>query len=150
MDGIDNNLGYAISSKGVWNILSGEKWKFATSLASACSQKFQRSSRVQEALEERPWVVKTNVGIEKDKEYNWIECIDTTLQIVPEIDRSTFWRVFELLEDERMAMKFAARKWLLRKVWQDTENGSDLGLAFDSVAQPVTPQVKKRKRKVNV
>ena len=32
----------------------------------------------------------------------------------------------------------------------DTENGSDLGLAFDSVAQPVMPQVKKRKRKVRV
>ena len=83
---------------------------------------------IQEALEERPWVVKTNVGTEKDKDYNWIECIDTTLQIVPEIMRSSFWRIFELLEEERMAMKFAERKWLLRKVWQNIYFACQIGV----------------------
>ncbi|KAK7831491.1 hypothetical protein CFP56_027278 [Quercus suber] len=37
--------------------------------------------------------------------------------------RSSFWRVFELLEDERMAMKFATRKWLLRKSLADENYG---------------------------
>ena len=49
---------------------------------------------IQEALEERPLVVKTNVGTEKDKGYNWIECTDTTLQIVPEIDEKPFLEGF--------------------------------------------------------
>ena len=36
----------------------------------------------------------TNVGIKKDKDYNRIECIDTTLQIVPEIDEKLFLEGF--------------------------------------------------------
>ena len=64
---------------------------------------------IQEAVDEKPWVVKTDVGTEKDKDYNSIECIVITLYIVPEIDKKLFLEACELLEDETMAKKFAVR-----------------------------------------
>ena len=56
------------------------------------------------------------MGTEKDKDYNSMEWIVTTLKIVPEIDKKLFLEACELLEDERMTNEFAVRKWLLRKL----------------------------------
>ena len=53
---------------------------------------------------------------EKDKDYNSMEWIVTTLKIVPEIDKELFLEACELLEDEKMTNEFAVRKWLLRKL----------------------------------
>ena len=58
------------------------------------------------------------MGTEKDKDYNSMEWIVTTLKIVPEIDRKLFLEACELLEDEKMTNEFAVRKWLLRKLWR--------------------------------
>ena len=83
---------------------------------------------IQEALEERPWLVKTNVGTEKEKDYNWIECIDTTLQIVPEIDEKLFLEGFWTLRRWENGHEIAARKWLLRKVWHDIYFACQIGI----------------------
>ena len=69
---------------------------------------------IQEEHEERPWVVKTNVGTEKDKDYIWIEYIDTTLQTVLEIDEKLFLEGF--WELARLSVEGKQPKQLLQLV----------------------------------
>ena len=70
---------------------------------------------IQEALEEGPWLVKTNVGTEKEKDYNWIECIDTTLQIVPEIDQKLFLEGFWTLRRWENGHEICSEEMVIEK-----------------------------------
>ncbi|XP_062144294.1 uncharacterized protein LOC133851750 isoform X2 [Alnus glutinosa] len=101
-----------------------KKRKSATVSTSACTQKVQRTIKeeIQEAVEDKPCVVKAFVGSEEDRDYSSIECIVAALQTVPDMDDGLFLEACELLEDERKAKMFVAmdvtarKKWLLKKL----------------------------------
>jgi hypothetical protein len=101
-----------------------KKRKSATLSTSSGTKKFRRiiKEETQEAVEDKPCVVKAFVGSEEDKDFSSIECIVAALQTVPDMDDGLFLEACELLEDERKAKMFIAmdvtarKKWLLKKL----------------------------------